>query len=428
MADIDAEINNIESKAMERARSILLGTRLADRRAKIADAQMRVAQAQQAHDGIQQEVATLKASISSFGAKYNQALSLHEQLENHTKAIGEIDDRIDLLRLQSQSPGVASLELPAQLPDKPEGGRRRVIFAISIFLSALCGVCVPMAVDLTDSRVKSLAELETILQMPVLGSTLRLDSQSARNTLRRIALSILRERQQGGTRLFVITAVGEKAGASSLTFALSNELTELGASAVAVEANAYFPDMRYHKRSAYGFDLTPGSSNGSRYMNTSNRNGAGLGAVARRNVIDDCVHALIGASDSLPDRIPICERQRHQRLAMRCVQESLDLALASHDLVLMDAPPVLGSADTAMLVQHPAGVILLVRAERDRVSDVTAAVQELNRLSPPAVGVVIRSDPLDELRTAAGEEVRYENAQVQTARQQPSELAVSSVS
>jgi len=80
---------------------------------------------------------------------------------------------------------------------------------------------------------------------------------------------------------------------------------------------------------------------------------------------------------------------------MICLREVLDIALASHDLVLIDAPPVLHSADTTMLVQNPAGVILVVREGRDRVEDVVASVQELNKLSPPVVGIVLQGQMSD---------------------------------
>jgi succinoglycan biosynthesis transport protein ExoP len=252
--------------------------------------------------------------------------------------------------------------------------------------------------------------------MPVLGSTLKGDALYSRETLRRISLSIMRERRQGGTRVFVITAVGEKAGTSSLTLALSNELTELGASAVALEANALHPDIRYQNGpAANGYGYT----NGSGHVNGVGSDGNGHGVVAKVNSFDVCVHKIINASGSLPDRMAICQRQRYARLAMKCVQESLELALAGHDLVLMDAPPVLGSADTAMLVQNPAGVIVVVRAERDRLEDVTAAIQELNKLSPPVVGVVMQRDPIVDMGVNPPREIKYGELQIQPVRRAP---------
>jgi succinoglycan biosynthesis transport protein ExoP len=404
IADIDREIGHIDGKAMEQARSVLLGTRAAEWRDKIVAEQTRAAQAQLACDGIEKEVTTLKASAVSFGTKYNQALALHEQFEGHTKAISEIDDRIDLMRLQSQSPGVASLELPAQFPDQPEGGKRRVIFGLSFLLAIAFGIGVPTIVDLADPRVKSSRELETILQMPVLGSNVKRAFLPAHETLRRIALSILRERRQSGTRVFVVTGVNGKTGASSLTLALSNELTELGAAAVAVEANALSPDPRYQKRFAKGSNPLVryghnASINGSVHINGKNVDGSSELTLVHRNSAEACIHTINQASDALPDRVSICQREKHRRLAMTCLREVLDIALASHDIVLIDAPPILSSADTTMLVQNPAGVILVVREGRDRVEDVVASVQELNKLSPPVIGIVLQGGQMSDLET-----------------------------
>jgi len=392
LADIDGEIGLLDGKALKQTRSILLGTRSAAAHDKIKEAQTRVDQAKRARDGIGQEVAVLTTNAASFGAKYNQALAVHEQYESHLKALSEIGDRIDLFRLQSQSPGVASQELPALFPDRSEGGKRRIIFVIAIFMAALLGVGIPTVVDLADSRIKSSRELETILKMPVLGSSVGSDTRSIDETTRRIALGILRERRQAGTRVFVITAVGERAGTSSLTLALSNELTELGASTVAVEANALTPDSRYQRRLPKGSDSIVKLFNGSGNGNGKKLDNTILGRFAKKTGQDLCVHTIASASDALPDRMPICQSQRHHRLSMRCVQEILEIALASHDVVLLDAPPVLNAADTAMLVQNSAGVIVVVRGGHDRVPDVIAAVQDLSRLSPPVIGLILRGE------------------------------------
>jgi succinoglycan biosynthesis transport protein ExoP len=421
IADIDREIAHIDNKAMEQARSVLLGTRAAEWRDKITVARTRVTQAELTCNGIENEVTTLKASVATFGTKYNQALALHEQFETHTKAISEIDDRIDLMRLQSQSPGVASLELPAQFPDQPEGGKRKAIFGLSILLGIMFSIGVPIVVDLTDPRVKSSRELETILQMPVLGNNLKRAFLPAHEALRRIALAILRERRQSGTRVFVVTGVDGNAGTSSLTLALSNELTELGAATVAVEANALSPDPRYQKRLAKGSNSLiryghNGPTNGSVHVNGKNVDGSSELTLVHRNSVEACIHTITQASDALPDRVSICQREKHQRLAMTCLREVLDIALASHDLVLIDAPPVLSSADTTMLVQNPAGVILVVREGRDRVEDVVASVKELSKLSPPVVGIVLQGGQMSDLETNSHQTPDLEESKVTTSR------------
>lgn len=384
--DIDRESTLIDGKAMDRSRSILLGTRSAQAHDEIEEAQTRVDQEQRARDGIEGEVAELKTSVASFGTKYNQAMALNDQLESHIKALSEIEDRVDLLRLESQSPGVASLELPAQLPDKPEGGKRKEILALSVLLAVLLATAVPMIVDLSDTRIRTPRELERVLGMPVLGSTPSTAAKSDRETVRRIALGIIRERRRAGTRVFVITAVGRMAGTSSLTLALSSELTELGVSAIAVEANAVYPDPRYQEQIVNWSDHSEAAVSGTPHLAGNSRTDLVL---APGNKSDVCEHSIISASDLLPDRISVCGSQKHQRLTMGCVQKLLEIALSSHDIVLVDTLPVLGSADTAMLVQNPAGVIVVVRADRDRLHDVKAAIYEVNKLSPPVVGVVM---------------------------------------
>jgi len=393
IADIDRETSLIAAKAMDQARSVLLGTRVAQAHDRIVEAQTRVDQVQRARDGLEQEVAALKASVATFGDKYNQALALNDLLESHIKALGQVDDRINLLRVESQSPGVASLELPAQLPDKAEGGKRKAIAAASILLAVLLAFAVPTIIDLADTRIKSSRELEKVLQMPILGSTPSDEKNSERETLRRIALGVMRERRRAGTRVFVVTAVGGMAGTSSLTLDLSKELSELGVSAVAVEANVLYPDPRYHKRLANGSAHPNGLLNGIAHGNGN----TGKIFLAERNNPESCTHAITNAANLLPDRVSLCQRQSHHRLAMRCVQEVLELALASHDIVLIDTQPLLGSADTAMLIQNQAGVIVIVRADRDRIRDVKAAIQEVNKLSPPVVGVVMQRDRFDDI-------------------------------
>jgi Mrp family chromosome partitioning ATPase len=392
IADIDAEARGIHDDALREARSTLLAAHAADLHGKIAVAQTQVDESQRALAGIQQEIASLKQSAASFGSKYNQALAIHDEYENHLKELSEVDDRVDVMRVQSRSPGVASLELPALEPDAAQVGKKRSMLILLTGLGMLvAGIGVPCLVDLTDPTVKSAHEIERVFKLPVLGST-GSEDRSERDALRRIALGIIRERRQAGTRVFVVTAVGEKAGTTSLTLALSKELTELGVSAVAVEANASAPDIRYEETKAgSGFPVKLVSQEAGRngiLMTSESAESEARALAAARG------HSIRQAMGGLPERMPICAHQRNDRLMAPCIREVIDQVLSSHDLVLLDAPPVLKSADTAMLIHHPAGVVLAVSAGRDRLPDIGATLRELNRLSPPVIGIVVRQNKL----------------------------------
>jgi Mrp family chromosome partitioning ATPase len=69
---------------------------------------------------------------------------------------------------------------------------------------------------------------------------------------------------------------------------------------------------------------------------------------------------------------------------------------SAYDVVLFSTPPILTSADAEMLMQMPAGVILVVRSGHDVPRDVVKAVHRLERLAPPVVGTVITYEPAAE--------------------------------
>jgi len=60
-------------------------------------------------------------------------------------------------------------------------------------------------------------------------------------------------------------------------------------------------------------------------------------------------------------------------------------------MVLLDGPSLLASADPVLLLQIPAGALLVVRAERDEIREIKAAGRELERISPPVVGTILNS-------------------------------------
>ncbi len=100
---------------------------------------------------------------------------------------------------------------------------------------------------------------------------------------------------------------------------------------------------------------------------------------------------MVAAVHEPPGRFTICQHHGDAGLALECARESIERAMQTHDIVLLDAPPLLTSADAVLLMQVPAGVILVVRAERDEASEIAATAHEIERLEPPVVGAVLNT-------------------------------------
>jgi hypothetical protein len=251
--------------------------------------------------------------------------------------------------------------------------------------------------------------------LPVLGVALDREggagSRFVQDYVRRLALGIIRERRASGMRTFVLTAVREGAGTTSLALALAKELGWLGLRTIVIEANAVSPDARYPAAQAssrrlanpsHGLLLRDGASGrtGQYQMQVSEvarsvrfGQSGGAGHHATSVTYHAGAHEVAGSTSSLPERIAICRHNGEARLERECMKDSIDRSLTTHDIVLIDAPSMLASADAEMLIQMPAGALLVVRADRDLEDEVAAIVRRLEKLDPPVIGVVMSRVP-----------------------------------
>ncbi len=404
--NIDNAISQTDTTTLDALRATLIQSRDTRQRQAISEAQAHVDEAQLATEGIEQEVTKLRASTASFGAKYNQALSNRDEIDRMQKNVQAIDDRVDFLRLEAPAPGFVRIESPAQTPDIAEKGGRRKIFALFVVAALVLVLGVPAGVDLIDPRVKTLDELEGILDFAPLGTVMQGSIRTinepsdlemledsdrlANESLRRVAFAIIREWRASGVRTFVMVPVSGNSGNTTLTLALALELSNLGRPTVAIEANQFSPDVRYANTSGIHKGLANGHANGSLYGKAPNgRTHDGSHDSLATFTYGQDEHLTVPASATSPRRVPISRQHERPSLTLGGIEHLITLALASNDLVLLDAPPLAMSGDAEMLIQLPAAAILVVRQGCDLMPKVVAAVRALEKLSPAVVGAIL---------------------------------------
>jgi succinoglycan biosynthesis transport protein ExoP len=376
IAEANKELANLDQSALGRARKMMSNSEKATTSVDISEAESNLEQMVSGAKGIEEEQKRVKATAATFGATYSQAVTVHEKLERERKELQDLQEHVSLLRLKTEAPGVVALDAAAMAPDTPLKSRRRLIFAIFALGSLVLGAAVPTAIDLIDRRIKTTNEFEAILGFPTLGVALA--NGAGQESMRRIALGIMREWRTSGIRSYVLTSV-RGGGNAYLALTLADELADLGVRTLAIEASLTRSDGRD------GRDLKKPMSPSAAVVSSGRETKRLVPRTAKTVALDDRVK-------SMPLTIGDTSLQRVQngRIArpFGYVRESVDRALASHDLVLLAAPPILSSADTAAIIQLPAGVILVAHAGCDDVSDVAAAVRELERCVPPVVGAV----------------------------------------
>lgn len=317
-----------------------------------------------------------------FTTKYQEALAHGVEIERLRKRLGAVDDRINFLTLESQAPGFMRLFSSARTPELPLKGGRRKFLLMVLVAGMILAAAIPIAVDYLDPRVHTVNELEKALGLAPLGSVIKIadagTKQFARDQMWRIAATIDRERRLNGSKVFMLTSAEQGCGATTLTLGLARALAHLGASAIAVEANAFKPDARY----------------------TSGGEGIGLAEILRgREKASACI---IPANGSLPDRLPVGETGGQRLLpSVPKLGSAIDLLANVYDVILLDAPPPTLSSDTEMLAGLADATILVVGASITRTPQVKQATRHLERLQPAAVGVILnRVDPARDTRTA----------------------------
>jgi succinoglycan biosynthesis transport protein ExoP len=442
MQNIDEELARLKRDRVQQVGSMLRRQDQTKVQHDLAAAQARVDQAHFAETGIQQEVAELQTRAASFGAKYSEAMAIDANVVRDSAEIQQIDEQIDELRIQTQSAGFVSLESSALAPDMPLKGKRRKIFTIFLAGALILAVGLPCGLDLIDPLIRTSDELEAIVGFPPFGAVLGSDEPVAREALRRIALGIIRECRASETRNFVLTAVSEGTVSRTLAHALAHELNALGIRAAAVESNDYRQQLMYGDSASNGENdhsvefstvgLTRGpylasSGDHSELISSKNRprlassggptnfaeresddkqrertgklasNGykvAGKPRPSKNGYETTAVDALSPTSLGTQARpaSPAALRERDRQdstLTPQPVRSLLDRVRNRYEVLLFIAPPILTSADAEMLVQMPAGAILVVRAEHDVPRDVARAVRRLERIAPPVVGTVM---------------------------------------
>ncbi|HEV3112093.1 MAG TPA: hypothetical protein VGY99_16525 [Candidatus Binataceae bacterium] len=375
LADIDRELARITEQALDRIRTMLLESRANKAQEELSEAVAKVDQTRSTEAGLAKQLDALRGQVTEFTNRYNEALTLRTRSDRARKQTDEIDDRINFLTLESKAPGFVRLASAARPPEIPVKGGKTKIFLLFAIAGVGLGGAIPVAIDYLDPRVLSAAELHKILGFPPLGITLEGSERltvRGRDLVKRIALGIARERRASGNRLFVLTACHDGAGVTTLVLELAREIAALGVSAVAVEANVEHVDKRYRLLAS-----TPGL----------------IEALSGNVPLEETVSPAAG---ELPARMALGSIFDFHRVWKVEVLRDLFARLSEqYDVVLIDAPALLDSAEPELLIGLPAAAILVVMAG-EYSAVVRKATQLLERFSPPVVGAVfsrVNQDP-----------------------------------
>ena len=366
--EIDLEIEKAEKDAV--ARLVAVSTQRRDARFKEEKQALALEldQAQKSERTFAADVERLSRKAQRFNDVYYDAQSVQQEMDRIRRQLGAVEDRIDLMRLESYAPGFVHLASPATVPTAPTPSRLGRWLGALFGTALLLALGLPVVIDSLDHRVRVPADLLPEIQGALMGLPRRQPETEpfVRDQLRRLALALERERRQHSRRRIVFTGVKSGAGTSQLVLDLALELRNLGVRAAAVEANALKPDPRFR---------TP-------------EHKIGLIDVLRGKVAADA--AMLPQTPQLPPRMPLGEPEGRSILSDVSRLDGVLSDLSGRcELLLIDAPPILLSSDAEMLAGIGDAVVLVVASLDSALPEVRRAVRILKQVGTPLARAVM---------------------------------------
>jgi len=369
LAEIDAELDRAQKSSLERIQASMQQRMELKSRQEQQILQSEIEGAKRYEEALIAEVKAQSEKLARINARYYDIQAGRQEVERLHRQRAAVDDRIDVMRLETQAPSFIRVVSSAIQPDAPIP-RPLLGWILIVVVGAIgAGVAMPLLLESMDHHVRSPVDLEAILRHRPLGWILERRPQTesfVRDQIRRIALALDRERRLYNRIQFVFSSLRPGGGTSRLVQDLARELTALSIRTIIIEANALHPDPRL------------AGANGH----------PGLAEVLEGKAPIE--QAILPAHGTLSDLISIGNLHGRKQLSgCRNVRPLLDRLTARYDLILIDGPPVLFSSDAELLASGAHATVLVVEAEKTHIGEVDRAVQIMRQLGPPLIQVVV---------------------------------------
>lgn len=385
-----AEIDDID-KQLNSSLSTVEG-KIADRRR--LQYQAEVNRTRSVEQKVEGQLLAQTHMATSAAPKFQQAKEVGKDIQRLQDSYSAVASRIRDLELESSSPGTIHLSSPAMVPLMP-GKNRTLLYALgALIVSFLAGIVAALLADALDPYVYTSADVEHVIGFPPIGVLLDHDdfsSEASGQYLLRLAGGIQHARNSAGARTFLFTATAAESGTTTVVEKLGRQLRNLGLNTLTVAATNIDGKIAYARNEN---PITPSEPGAARYSDRPRRVGASDLAVQANGT------PTIGN--------PI--------YSGTFVSQILNEVKDDYDVVLIDASPILISADTEYLARVADGTVLIVQSGRTTRAQLNRAATVLERLDVPGVAVTLNRVSRDHVDPALVRDVEEFQRQLRKQR------------
>lgn len=337
--------------------------------------QASVLQTQQVEKDQRQRVQDIESQATTFAVNFREAMRLTGEIRKRTLELEELRNRVNFLNSERGAFGFVRVVTRALPAVTPQGlGRMRLLLAL-IVVTVIIFLVLPMGLDMLDRRILAVGDAERAMGIASAAWLVKVEDYAteslAREQRRRLASTLLRNRNRGDSRVFGFTSANVGGEVTDVILDLASTLKQLGSSVLVVDANT----MR---------------------LNSPIKNeGAGLHELlAQRIEPMDAVHSMEFESNLL-DVVSLGRTGDGSIQRLDLLRSAIETWSSHYDMILVDVPPLMLSSDAELLVDALGQIFLVVEVGSVSRGDVVQARNYLQKLSPTAVGLIVSKLPVD---------------------------------
>ena len=359
----------------------------------------------------------VELAVPRFAALITSASFVQELARAYEVSAGDLDNGLDVvyepgtsameINVRMESPAVASdlaNALAAEVVDEaradetveaevvatalPEGDAdappRGKLFLSGLAAGLLVGLTSALVVERNDPRLRTWADVARASGLRVLGQIPRsrifrtkpldaLAHPDVGSSFRALRANLMRSIDGNEPAIIAVTSARDGEGKTSIAALLAESLARVGTKVLLLDADVYRDDLaRRYKLDTH------------RSLSAALRGTTTVDEAMKRGWVEN-LYVLASRRDHegwdlMPSRLPAV------------LEESLEIV----DLVIVDTPPLVGTAEARSVVAITTGVILVVRTGQHETS-LVEAMTALDALATPILGVVANGVPGDEM-------------------------------
>jgi Mrp family chromosome partitioning ATPase/uncharacterized protein involved in exopolysaccharide biosynthesis len=339
----------------------------------------------------------VRQQVKDFAHSAGGYAELAGALEIENKSLASLLTARQVLQIESAK-SFSPWELVSQIrmPEEPESRLARNIL-LSLLAGLVSAVAIALILENSDSKIQTSEELAQLTETKILGTipllksisylkksknleafdrSLKRELESWVSFLESYAflytnLFFLRQRQSKATLVISSASPGE--GKSTTSFFLAQAAANMGHKVLLVDGDRYFPQKEYWQTLV---KTNPNQSSASSFPHFN----------------PQTIHLQGMKTEKLRDNFYIMQ---YENLSLSMMMEGKELYKvindwkSEFDLILIDAPPILGLSDTKLIASQSDGILLVARMGYSDQNLIKEALLELKLSNLSVMGLIV---------------------------------------